>query len=124
MGLLIYGANGYTAKIMIDDAAHFGLKPILGGRSATIKKLAEEKGLEYRIFDLQHSSETEKALQGITVVLHCAGPFRFTALQMMEACLNTGTHYLDITGEINVFELGASLNQKTIEKGIMLMPVV
>jgi len=124
MGLLLYGANGYTAKIMIDDAAQFGLKPILGGRSETIKELAEEKGLEYRIFDLQNSSETEKALQGVTVVLHCAGPFRFTALQMMEACLNTGTHYLDITGEINVFELGASLNQKAIEKGIMVMPGV
>jgi short subunit dehydrogenase-like uncharacterized protein len=43
---------------------------------------------------------------------------------MMEACMNTGTHYLDITGEINVFELGASLNQKAIENGILLMPGV
>lgn len=125
MGLLIYGANGYTGRIMVEDAHTFGLKPVLGGRSKeAIKELADKKGLDYVIFDLNNAAETEKALQNINVVIHCAGPFRFTALQMMEACLKTNTHYLDITGEINVFELGASLNQRAIEKGILLMPGV
>lgn len=125
MGLLIYGANGYTGRIMVDDAVKIGLKPILGGRSEpAIKELADQKGLEYLIFNLNNANETERALQGVKVVIHCAGPFRFTALQMMEACLKTGTHYLDITGEIDIFELGASLNNRAIEKGILLMPGV
>jgi short subunit dehydrogenase-like uncharacterized protein len=124
MGLLIYGANGYTGRIMIEDAASFGLTPILGGRSAAVKELAEHKGLEYRIFNLGNRDETARALEGVKVVLHCAGPFRFTAQQMMEACLITGTHYLDITGEISVFELGAAYNQKALDKGIMIMPGV
>ena len=68
MGLLIYGANGYTGRIMVEDAHTFGLKPIIGGRSKeAIKELADKKGLDYLIFDLNNAAETEKALQNVDV---------------------------------------------------------
>jgi short subunit dehydrogenase-like uncharacterized protein len=40
----------------------------------------------------------------MSLVLHCAGPFSRTSRPMADACLRTRTHYLDVTGEVEVFE--------------------
>ncbi|MBC3783871.1 saccharopine dehydrogenase family protein [Spirosoma utsteinense] len=119
---LLYGANGYTAQLIIDRAASFGLTPILAGRSsAKLKPLAEKHGLLYRIADLTDPAALDTLLLDIPVVLHCAGPFSKTAAPMQQACLRTGTHYLDITGEIDVFEHGMKLHEEAVRQNIMLM---
>ncbi len=120
---LLYGANGYTAKLILRFASEFGVKPFLAGRNELkIKPLAEEFGCEYRIFDLSEKEKLDAALRETPVVLHCAGPFMFTARPMMEACLRTGTHYLDITGEIAVFEMASRFSEKAKAAGVMFMP--
>jgi short subunit dehydrogenase-like uncharacterized protein len=119
---LLYGANGYTARLIIDLARSFGLTPVLAGRSAAkLKPLAEETGLSYRVADLQDASALDALLVDIPVVLHCAGPFSKTAAPMQQACLRTGTHYLDITGEIDVFEHGLTLHDEALRQNVMLM---
>ena len=106
-GLLIYGANGYTGELIARAAAAQSLAPILAGRSAgSIKALAGELGCEFRVFSLDDATAVAAALAGSRVVLHCAGPFSATAGPMMSACLAARVHYTDITGEIEVFELG------------------
>lgn len=121
--ILLYGANGYTAQLMLPLCAKFGVTPILAGRNAAkIEPLARQYGFEYRIFDLNDAVATATGLDGVGVVLHCAGPFAYTARQMMEACLQQGAHYLDITGEIGVFELAHSLDARARERGITLLP--
>lgn len=123
MDFLLYGANGYTAQLMLPLLRQYGLTPVLGGRSADkIEPLAREYGLAYRIFDLADQAATRSALAEVPLVLHCAGPFAHTARPMLEACLATRTHYLDITGEIAVFELAASLDARAREQGITLLP--
>lgn len=120
--ILLYGANGYTAGLIIEMAGEYGVKLILAGRSEVkLKPLAEKYGLSYRVADLQNTVALDATLQEVSVVLHCAGPFVRTARSMQEACLRTGTHYLDITGEIPVFEAGMILNQAALDKNIMLM---
>jgi short subunit dehydrogenase-like uncharacterized protein len=57
-------------------------------------------------------------------VLHCAGPFVHTSRQMADACLRTRTHYLDITGEIAVFEALAACDAEARAAGIMVLPGV
>lgn len=122
---LLYGANGYTAGLIIQFANEYGLTPVLAGRNKEkVTKLAEQHSLEARIFDLSDTSTIAKQLSDFQVVLHCAGPFKFTAKPMMKACLETGVHYLDITGEIEVFERGYRNHQKALDKGIMIMPGV
>ncbi|MDI1241360.1 MAG: saccharopine dehydrogenase NADP-binding domain-containing protein [bacterium] len=122
---LIYGANGYTGELITRVAVERGLKPILGGRNeAAIKALAEQHGLEYRVFSLDESGKLDAALSGVATVIHCAGPFSLTARQMGEACFRTKTHYTDITGEIAVFEACAAADQKAKDAGIMIMPGV
>ena len=55
-------------------------------------------------------------------MLHIAGPFSATSKPMADACLRTSTHYLDITGEIDVFEALARRDAEARKAGIMLLP--
>lgn len=119
---LLYGANGYTARLMLEKVAQFGLNPILCGRDeGKLRLLAEQYGLAYRVADLTDEIALNNAMRDVSVVLHCAGPFSKTALPMQQACLRNGVHYLDITGEISVFEQGAALDRQARERGVMLM---
>jgi short subunit dehydrogenase-like uncharacterized protein len=49
------------------------------------------------------------------MVLHCAGPYIHTFKPMADGCLRTGTHYLDITGEIPVYESLAARDSEAKE---------
>jgi short subunit dehydrogenase-like uncharacterized protein len=64
------------------------------------------------------------ALDDVACVLHAAGPFSATAAPMVEACLGTRTHYLDVTGEIDVFEAIARRGAQARDAGILLLPGV
>lgn len=101
---MIYGANGYTGELVAREAARRGWKPILAGRNqSALEKLAGELKLEYRIFGLEEAAGIAENLRACRAVLHCAGPFSHTSQPMISACLASGAHYLDITGEISVF---------------------
>ncbi|MBX3295159.1 MAG: saccharopine dehydrogenase NADP-binding domain-containing protein [Acidobacteria bacterium] len=122
---LIYGANGYTGELITRFAVELGMRPIVAGRSeAAIKALAEKHGLVHRVFSLDETEKLDAALNEVAMVLHCAGPFSLTSRQMGEACLRTGTHYTDITGEIAVFEACAAGGRLAKDAGIMVMPGV
>lgn len=122
MQFLLYGANGYTAGLIIKHASSFGLTPVLAGRSeAKVKAIADANGLTYRVADLQDAAALDAMLQGMQVVLHCAGPFSKTAKPMQVACLRNKVHYLDITGEIEVFEQGMTQHEQALQAGIMIM---
>ena len=123
--LLIYGATGYTGKLFAAHAAALGLAPILAGRNAnTVKAIAAQHGLEARVAAIDDASALRGILEGVSCVLHAAGPFSATARPMLEACLAARAHYLDVTGEIPVFELCESLGARAREAGVMLMPGV
>ncbi len=122
---LIYGAYGYTGDLIAREAAARGMKPILAGRSAEkLEPLASELGLEFRAFSLDDETALDSALREVDFVIHCAGPFSITSQPMVGACLRTGRHYLDITGEIAVFEAMAACGAAAKEAGIMVMPGV
>jgi short subunit dehydrogenase-like uncharacterized protein len=125
MSFLIYGANGYTGNLTVELAVKKGLKPVLAGRTeAKIKPLAEQYGLEYLVFGLENKAEIVKQLEKFPLVLNCAGPFSRTAKPMVEACMLSKTHYLDITGEIAVFEWVKSNHTQAVKNDIILMPGV
>src|SRR5215208_5450876 len=101
--LLIYGATGYTGELVARRAAAEGLRPILAARQeAAVAALAGELGLAHRAFALDRADAID--LSGVAVVLSCAGPFSETAGPLVAACLRARAHYLDITGEAEVFE--------------------
>jgi hypothetical protein len=104
-GFLIYGANGFTGSLIAHEAVARGQRPVLAGRNAAaVAALARDVGLEYRAFALDDPGKVVEGIRGMQAVLHCAGPFAHTYRPMAEACLQAGVHYLDITGEVAVFE--------------------
>jgi len=123
MDWMIYGANGYTGKLMAEEAVRRGLKPILAGRNAAaLAPLAQKLNLPVRAFALDDASALHKGLQGVGLVEHCAGPFSATSAPMLEACLDVGAHYLDITGEIDVFAHGHAQHERAKKRGIVVLP--
>jgi short subunit dehydrogenase-like uncharacterized protein len=122
---MIYGANGYTGKLIAKQANRLGLKPILAGRNReSIEALATETGFDYVVFELEDTPALASALEGMSLVLHCAGPFSATSQPMIEACLSSACHYLDITGEISVFSNAQRLSEEAMHADIVLMPGV
>jgi len=122
---LIYGANGYTGQLIAREAHKRGLRPVLAGRNReSIAAIAEETGFESMVFELDDTSAVKNALQGMSVVLHCAGPFSATSQPMIEACIDSGCHYLDITGEISVFANAHKQSDEALHADIVLMPGV
>jgi short subunit dehydrogenase-like uncharacterized protein len=120
---LLYGSYGYTGQLILDLAVQNGLKPLLAGRDeARLKAQAEQYGLDYRAFSLDNSAALDSALREVDAVLHCAGPFVLTFRQMAEACLRTRRHYVDISGEIEGFEVLAALDGEARAAGIMMLP--
>ena len=118
MAFLIYGANGYTGQLIAEAAKARGESPVLAGRSADkVRPLAEKLGLPWRAFGLDRPDLREVAL-----VLHCAGPFSATSAPMVDACLRARAHYLDITGEVEVFESVLGRDAEARERGIVLLP--
>lgn len=122
---LLYGANGYTGKLIARFAAQYSLEPILAGRSREhLAKMATELNLSYRVINLDDEPTLIDALKEVKLVLHAAGPFEYTAKQMADACLKTGTHYLDINGDIAVFEMLKKYHEAAMAAGLMIMPGV
>ena len=122
---LLYGANGYTGALIARMCSERGLKPILAGRDKSkIETMAKEYGFDWRAFALDDPKAVDVGLKDCAVVLHCAGPFTRTAKPMVDACLRCGVHYLDITGEITVFESLSARDEEAKKVGVMLLPGV
>ena len=106
---LIYGATGYTGQLAAEHAAASGLRPVLAGRNRKkLRTLAGRIGLEWRVFSLDAPEMVREGIKGVAAVLHTAGPFSATSKPMRDACLRSGLHYIDITGELEVFEAVAA----------------
>ena len=120
---LLYGSYGYTGNLIAEHALREGLRPLLAGRDGTrLRAQAERLGLDFRVIPLSDASALDDALRATGLVVHCAGPFVLTWRQMVEACLRTGAHYTDISGEIEEFEALAALDAQAKAAGVMLLP--
>jgi short subunit dehydrogenase-like uncharacterized protein len=122
-GFVLYGATGFVGEAIARLAVEQGLQPILAARNPIrLEELADELGAGFRAFDLGDPRGVEAALEAVDVVLNCAGPFIYTSGPMIEACLKTGTHYLDLSGEIPVYQALADRDEEAKARGIMLLP--
>lgn len=123
--LMIYGAAGYTGRMATANARAAGVDLVLAGRPQNKEKmaaLAAEMDAEYRLFAVDDGPAREEALSGIAVLLNCAGPFMRTAEPLMQACMATGTHYLDIAAELDSYRLAERYDQAAQAAGVMLLP--
>lgn len=121
--ILVYGAYGYTGELVLRRAREVGLDVVAAGRDdARTAAVARAHGFAHRVAALEDTVALDRILDGVRVVLHCAGPFARTSRPMVEACLRRGVHYLDVTGEIEVFEAVAARDTAARAAGIVLLP--
>ena len=120
--VIVYGCYGYTGRLVVDELMKLGIRPALSGRNAEkVNALASELNLEAKPSTLE-TAELDALLNGAKIMAHCAGPFIHTAKPMMEACMRNGVHYLDITGEIDVFRIGHKFDAEAKKAGVVLLP--
>jgi short subunit dehydrogenase-like uncharacterized protein len=122
---VIYGANGFTGRLIAERARERGLQPVLAGRTRdAVEGLGAQLGLEARVFDLSNPEVVDGGIRDARLVLHCAGPFSQTSRPMVDACLRTGVSYLDITGEYAVLEAALGRDAEARAARMVLLPAV
>ncbi len=121
--IVLYGSYGYTGKLIAQECKLKNVNILLAGRNAEALQLqSKETGFAFEVVDIDDRDALQKLLTGKKLVIHCGGPFQFTSKQMVEACLETKTHYTDISGEFTVFEMLAAYDVKAKAAGIMIAP--
>jgi short subunit dehydrogenase-like uncharacterized protein len=122
---IIYGATGYSGRLIVTRALQLGLRPILAGRDpAELAAFGAKTGLSWRVAAVADGAALDGAFAGACVVLNAAGPFSQTADAVVEACFRGGAHYLDITGEVQVIERLVERHAEACRRRLMLMPAV
>ncbi len=123
MSWVLYGATGYTGRLIAEHAVRCGERPLLAARSLEkLKPFAQSLGLDYEVAGLDDGFALRRLLKDAKVLVHAAGPFVHTARPMVEACLDTRTHYLDLTGEVPALELVYSYHEQAKARGVTLVP--
>jgi short subunit dehydrogenase-like uncharacterized protein len=123
--LLLYGATGYTASLILEEAARAGLSPLLAARDTRkLACVAERWRLEARSATLSDSAALGRMLRGVSVLLNAAGPFVDTALPLIDACVRAGVHYLDISGEVAALEAASRRHAAARRQATMILPAV
>lgn len=121
--IVVYGSYGYTGKLIVQECLRKKLQVMLAGRNEdSLKQQSQQSGYPFTVVDSLDLDGLKKLLAPAAIVIHCGGPFRYTAKTMSEACLATKTHYTDITGEYQVFESLPLLDEAAKQSGITIMP--
>jgi short subunit dehydrogenase-like uncharacterized protein len=110
LNILLYGATGYSGRLIasemksVSDGEPGVYRMTLAGRDAVhVRGLAQDLGLDYRIFGLDDADDARRAMAGVDVVINAAGPFAWTAERLAKVALATRSHYVDIGGEADVY---------------------
>lgn len=120
--IVVYGSYGYTGKLIVEECKLKNIAVILSGRDEDkLKKQSQETSYPFEVVDLLNGDALRTLLSKSKLVIHCAGPFEHTSKLMVEACLETRTHYTDITGEFAVFEMLAGLDERAKKTGVMIL---
>jgi short subunit dehydrogenase-like uncharacterized protein len=123
--LLIYGANGYTARLLLPRLRELGVEVIVAGRNRhAVEELGRQNGLESRVFELDQPKQIDAGLRGVRALLNSAGPFLGTASPLVDGCLRQRVDYLDLCGELEPLSYALAAGEMAANLGVMLMPAV
>ena len=128
--VVVYGASGYTGRLVCEYLREYGIPFIAAGRSAEKLNAAMKSnvaGIEtakYEVVEVLHSTEALTALfKGASVVLNTVGPFAKFGLEVVEACLAAKCHYTDTTGEQDwLITLDREYGARFAAAGLLLSP--
>jgi short subunit dehydrogenase-like uncharacterized protein len=121
-GWMLYGAYGFTGRLIVAEALRRGHRPVLAGRdSRRLETLAAFHGLPFRPLTLEDPAALRSALREAGRVVNAAGPFSETGPKLAEACLDTATSYIDVSGEFHHLRSMAALDAAAKTAGVAIL---
>lgn len=101
MSIAVYGATGFTGGLIARELRRLGADFLIAGRSRRkLEELSGELGgMPFREVAADDAAGLREMLEGCSAVVGCAGPFTLHGEGLVAAAADTGTHYLDTTGE-------------------------
>jgi short subunit dehydrogenase-like uncharacterized protein len=128
MSIVLYGATGYTGRLVARELARRGLDFTLSGRSAErLRRLADEERIDapVRAASIDDERALRELLGDARVVVDCAGPFTRLGEPVVRAAIDTGTHFVDSTGEQGYMRMVFERYGEPAErKGVALVPAL
>jgi short subunit dehydrogenase-like uncharacterized protein len=123
--LLLYGCNGYTARLLVPRLRALGIDLVVAGRNeAAVHAVAAESGSVPSVFALEDPARVDECVENAAVVLNAAGPFSRTAPPLIDACLRKRVDYLDLSGELEPITYAAECGAFARSLGVMLLPAI
>jgi short subunit dehydrogenase-like uncharacterized protein len=103
MKIAVYGANGFTGKLVAAELASHDIELVLAGRDlARLRDAARQIGApdaEPRASGLDEPAALREVFQDCDAVINCVTPFSSFGEPVVRAAIAAGSHYVDIAGE-------------------------
>src|SRR6266550_7976929 len=129
--VVVYGASGYTGRLICEYLREFNVPFIAAGRdkariAEALDKVPGIDTVAHEIVEVEHQlAPLTELLDGARVVCNTVGPFAQHGGEVVEACIATGCHYLDTTGEQDwLIQCDEAYGQRMADKGLLLAPSV
>ncbi|WBX84288.1 saccharopine dehydrogenase family protein [Sphingosinicella microcystinivorans] len=127
--VIVYGASGYTGKLISWHLAEAGIPFIAAGRDQKrleeqMARVPELKGASFECRAVPHDAASlGKLFAGAKVVYNVTGPFMQLGDPVVQAALDAGCHYLDTTGEADwMRHVRDSYGAKFAARGLLVAP--
>jgi short subunit dehydrogenase-like uncharacterized protein len=127
--VIVYGASGYTGRLVCEYLREYNVPFVAAGRDKARIQEAMDKvpgidTVEHEIIEVAHDVEPLAELfDGARVVLNTVGPFAQYGREVVEACIASGCHYLDTTGEQDwLIICDEEYGQRMADQGLLLAP--
>jgi hypothetical protein len=129
--VIVYGASGYTGRLVAEYLREFNLPFVAAGRNAdriqdAINHVPGIETAQYEVAAVEHTVDSLTELfSGAKVVCNTVGPFAKYGPEVVEACIAAGCHYLDTTGEQDwMITCDEHYGEQMAERGLLLAPGV
>lgn len=129
--VVVYGASGYTGRLVCEYLREFNIPFIAAGRDAArikdvLSKVPGIDTVDHEIVEVEHEvSALTELFSGAKVVSNMVGPFIKYGPEVVEASLAAGCHYLDTTGEQDwLLDARDRWGAAFADKGLLLSPGV
>jgi hypothetical protein len=118
---VIFGGYGTFGTLVARELARLGVNVVIGGRDrARAEALADSLGPAHRgtMVDVTNAVSCRAAVDHHAVAVNCAGPFGTLGPALLDACLEVGCHYADITDDRAYTQMVRSYSERFRQRGL------
>lgn len=129
--IVVYGATGYSGTLIAEYLANrYGtnIRLAIAGRNeeklqALRNEIASLQSVPMIIANSNDYQSVKAMVEQTKLVVSCTGPFLLYGSSVVKACAETGTDYVDVTGEVFWYgEMLAAHGERAKKSGARIIP--